>query len=280
MPKNKVKFNLNNVHFAKLTIASDNTYTFATPKRWPGAVSLSLDANGEPENFYADGYAYYVLNNNMGYEGDYESALIPEDFRTDHLGEYADDNGVIIESTAGELTPFALLFEFDGDQKHIRHVLYNCSASRPTIASKTNEEKREVQTEKIKIKANPLPDGLVKAKSGDDTTTEVYNGWYAGVYIPDTTVEDTTLSALTIGSLTLAPTFAAGTTEYTTETTATTATVTATATDNDAAVAITINGSSIASGGTATWQSGKNTVLITVTNGTYSKTYKVEVTKS
>ena len=69
--KNKVKFNIKNVHYAKL-IKNEETgkITFATPVPMPGAVSLSLDPNGEPSVFYADGYAYYTISNNQGYEGD------------------------------------------------------------------------------------------------------------------------------------------------------------------------------------------------------------------
>lgn len=76
----------------------------------------------------------------MGYEGDLELALIPESFRTEVLMEQLDDNGVLIENAQVELASFALLFEFDGDQRHIRHVLYNCAASRPGIEGKTNED--------------------------------------------------------------------------------------------------------------------------------------------
>ena len=60
-----------------LTIGEDGAVTYGMPVALSGSVSLSLDANGEPENFYADGIAYYVINNNMGYDGDLELALIP-----------------------------------------------------------------------------------------------------------------------------------------------------------------------------------------------------------
>ena len=83
--KNKVKFNIRNVHYAKLTVSETGEVTFAKPVPMPGAVSLSLDPNGEPSVFYADGYAYYTISNNQGYEGDLELALVPESFRTDIL---------------------------------------------------------------------------------------------------------------------------------------------------------------------------------------------------
>ena len=140
---NKVKYNLKNAHYALLTVGEDGAVSYAAPVPLPGSVSLSLDANGEPENFYADGIAYYVINNNMGYDGDLELALIPESFRTDVLREKLDAKGVLIENSDAELALFALLFEFDGDVRHIRHVMYNCSASRPKIEGKTNEEKKE-----------------------------------------------------------------------------------------------------------------------------------------
>lgn len=187
---NKVKYNLKNAHYALLTIAENGDVSYGTPTAIPGSVSISLDANGEPENFYADGIAYYVINNNMGYEGDLELALIPESFRTEVLKESLDDNGVLIENAQVELVSFALLFEFDGDQRHIRHVLYNCAASRPGIEGKTNEDTREVQTETLTIKATPLSSGLVKAKTGNTTDTTVYNDWYKSVYMPVTAEMD------------------------------------------------------------------------------------------
>ena len=182
--KNKVKFNICNVHYAKITKDDSGNVTFATPVAIPGAVSISLDPTGEPESFYADGVEYYTINNNQGYDGDLELAMIPEDFRKDILMETADDNNVLIENSNSETGSFALLFEFDGDVRKIKHLLYNCSASRPSIESSTNEEDKEVKTETLTVKARPLANGYVKAKTGDTTSAETYNNWYSEVYMP------------------------------------------------------------------------------------------------
>lgn len=182
--KNKVKYNICNVHYAVIAKAEDGSVTFATPVAIPGAVSISLDPKGEPESFYADGVEYYVINNNQGYDGDLEVALIPESFRQDVLLEMADANNVLVENSNSQTGSFALLFEFDGDIRKIRHVMYNCSASRPSISGKTNEEGKEVQTETLTIKSRPLANGLVKAKTGNSTTDAVYANWYKNVYLP------------------------------------------------------------------------------------------------
>ena len=185
---NKVKFNLKNVHAAKLTetvTEGVTTFSYATPRAIPGAVSISLDAEGESSPFYADGIVYFRSVTNNGYSGDLEMALIPEWFRTEILQEELDGKGVLIEKSDNrESVKFALLFEFDGDINCIRHVLYNCTSSRPSIESETKEDTIEPGTEKLTITADPRADGLVKARTGDTTDAATYTGWYQTVYLP------------------------------------------------------------------------------------------------
>lgn len=185
---NKVKYNLKNVHAAKLTKGDDGTFTYAAPKAIPGAVSISLDAEGDTSPFYADGIVYFRTTANNGYSGDLEIALIPEWFRTEILQEVKDKNGVLVEKSDNkESVYFALLFEFDGDINAIRHVMYNCTASRPSIESETKEETIEPGTEKLSLTADPREDGLVKSRTGDDTASETYQNWYKAVYTPEIT---------------------------------------------------------------------------------------------
>lgn len=185
---NKVKYNLKNVHAAKLTetvTEGVTSYSYATPQAIPGAVSITLDAEGDSSPFYADGIVYFRSYANNGYSGDLEIALIPEWFRTEILKEVLDTNGILVEKADNaESVKFALLFEFDGDERAIRHVIYNCSASRPSIESSTKEETIEPGTETLSLTADPREDGLVKSRIGDTTAKATYDGWYQSVYVP------------------------------------------------------------------------------------------------
>ena len=181
---NKVKFGLKNCHYAIATLDPvTNQVTFGTPVAIPGAVNLSLDPEGDVNPFYADDMVYYTTVANNGYSGDLEIALIPESFRKDVLKETEDSNGVLVEDSMVETERFALLFEFSGDKRKIRHCMYYCSAARPNIEGKTNEASKEVQTEKLQLTATPLPNGMVKVKTGANTDDTVYNNWYQSVYM-------------------------------------------------------------------------------------------------
>ena len=80
--------------------------------------------------------------------------------------------------------------EFDGDINAIRHVLYNCSTSRPSIESETKEDTIEPGTETLSITADPRSDGLVKARTGDTTDKAAYDDWYKNVYVSPVTAPE------------------------------------------------------------------------------------------
>lgn len=188
---NKVKFGLSNVYYSVVTetyVASTNTYTYsyATPVALRGAVNLSLDAQGESTSFRADNVDYYTSVSNNGYEGSLELALVPDDFKIACLGCSTDQNGVIYETVNDKALAFALLFQFEGDEKARRHVLYNCKASRPAVASQTTEETIDPVTESLDITATGrLSDGLVKASTVDgDSSSQQYTDWFTTVYTP------------------------------------------------------------------------------------------------
>lgn len=93
-------------------------------------------------------------------------------------------------------------------------------------------------------------------------------------------IPDTTLASLVIGGVNLVPDFFSQNTSYTAATTSATNTITAAATDNTATVVIKNGSDTVTSGEAAEWSAGTNAVTVTVTNGGYTRTYNVTVTKS
>lgn len=183
---NKIKFGLSNVHYAIATIADDGSATYGNPVAWPGAVTLTLDPEGSSEPFYADNIVYFMSTANSGYTGSFESALIPDSFRTDVLGEIEDGQGVFLENADALTKHFALLFQFEGDETQTRHVLYNCTASRAAAGSETKQDTITPVTETIDLTAgmvyNPtFSANIVKARNADKASTS-YGTWFTTVY--------------------------------------------------------------------------------------------------
>lgn len=189
MKANKVQFNLRNAHYALLKIDDSGNITFDTPVPIPGAVNISLEAQGEVTPFYADGITYYQSQTNNGYSGDLEVAKFPDQMMTDVWKmEITETDKVIIEKANVEFQAFALLFEIDGDQEAEKYCLYNCMGTRPAIASTTNTETKEPQTQSSSVTALPLENNLVRARTSAETPAEVKANWYKKVWMPTVTI--------------------------------------------------------------------------------------------
>lgn len=186
---NKIKYGIKNVTFFPATIAADGSATYGTAIPVPGAVSLSLDQQGETTKFYADNIVYYTSVANNGYEGDLEVAKIPDDVLTGILGYIEDTNKVLVEDANAAVVHFAMAFQFEGDVHAKRHILYNCTMNRPSVAGSTKEESIEPQTETVTITATTiynatLDKDIVKASATQADSSTQYAAWFTTAYQP------------------------------------------------------------------------------------------------
>lgn len=183
---NKVRYGLKNIHIAPVTVGANNAVTFGTPKALPGAVNVSIEPRGETSDFYADDMVYFSGRSQSGYDITAEVALLPDWFKTDYLNMVADDNGVLVDSASNIESYFAFMFEFTGDEKAIKHVLYYCKATAPTLTGATmGDGGPEPATTEVTITALPRPDNRqAQASTSEETAPETYNSWYTAVYEP------------------------------------------------------------------------------------------------
>ena len=180
--ENKVEFGLRNCYYAVVTVEESGKITYGAPKKLPGAVSITFDKSGDLIRFKADDIDYYTNANNQGYEGTLTLARVPEEFRTEVLKEKKTEKGVLIENSDAQTANIALMFEFQGDVKATRHLLYYCSVNRPSVGS-TTKDSGDPNTTELAMVASPRPsDNLVKASTSAGVDEETYNSWYTKVY--------------------------------------------------------------------------------------------------
>lgn len=158
MSNNKVHFGVKNAYVFPITETVDPdtgvvSTTYGDAVKWPGAVSIDLQAQGSQENFYADDSIYYVVSNTNFYQGDFESASIPDAIKEVLYGDIIDDNDAVVEIQEATTKYFAFAFETSGDVGGHRTVFYKCSATRPNAGGSTKTDSSAPQTQTVTITA-------------------------------------------------------------------------------------------------------------------------------
>ncbi len=183
----KITYGIRNGHYAQVTHDNDGVPTFGTVKAWPGWSEMSLPPVGDPLSVYADDVVYYKAHVNQGYDGTVAAYQVPEDFKINHMGEYKDANGVMVERSSAQPKDFALLGEFQtsddvaADKK--RFVLYNCTAGRADFTGTTKTESMEAASFSIPVTVSPtLADELVKATITKSANEALFNSWFSSIY--------------------------------------------------------------------------------------------------
>lgn len=179
---NKVKYGLRNVHLFEVT-DTGTALTYGTPVPWRGATELTLDPNGDALEVHADDILYDKEENNQGYTGKLTMLYLQPEIEALLFGNVENSDGVVVENADNHGSKVAVAFEFSGDKKHVRHILYNVAFSRAGDGSATKSDKIDAQTAEFEFSAMADPyDYKIKGKAAQGSAK--YENWFTSVYVP------------------------------------------------------------------------------------------------
>ncbi len=186
MDQNIVEFGVKNVHVWPIISEDADTGapTYGEVIAFPSARSISLEAQGDINRYYADNKEWWSSTTGSGtYEGDFNFYHMPPRFEQEVLMMLKNKDGVTAEGTDPKFEPryYALAFEFEGDANAVRHLFYRVKSTRPQVTGNTTEENKEPEERSISLAASARKDtGLVRVKcsEGDDA----YDDWYEAPY--------------------------------------------------------------------------------------------------
>lgn len=167
---NKVEYGLSNVHVGTFTEA-DGVVTLGTPSKVPGAVGLTLEADSELYQFFADDVVYYSDYSDNGESGELTMALFPDTFKTQFLGYLTLDDGGVAKVKGAKTKNMYIVFEGNGDKNKRRHILYNVAPGAITREYRTVEGQKEAMTEVMPVTVNgDNASGIVKVSYNEGDT--------------------------------------------------------------------------------------------------------------
>lgn len=165
-----------------------------------------------------------------------------------------------------------------GVKKYRAYIYPRAKASLGNDNAQTRGNSITFQTSKTSFTI--FDDGAGNWRKTKECNTEAEAQAYVDAECSVSGAGSANLSALTIGTLALTPSFASSITEYAVATASASDVITAAAEDSTATISIKNGETAVENGAAASWETGENTLTITVTKGAISKIYTVMVTKS
>lgn len=152
MDKNKVEFGISNLHAGTYDVnLSTGAVTMGEGIMLPGAVSLSLEPEGDSSSFYADDKIFHSDYQDNGFSGTLKVAKFTDDFKKKFLG-YVETKDGGLASMKGAVKPALWVsFEAKGDKEKRRVLLYNVTLGGISREYETTSDKKEPATESSKI---------------------------------------------------------------------------------------------------------------------------------
>ena len=159
---------------------------YGEPTKFLGNRQVNWDPSGDLIKVYADGTVIYTGRQNSGYTGSLELTNLDDDFAEWVLSEEVDNKNVQYEIKEPVINRFYLIWEWVQDEKNTRHIMYNITASRPTMSATTagDGDNKTAQYRTLNMTAIPRDDGIVKSSTRVDIDENTYDGWFEAAYVP------------------------------------------------------------------------------------------------
>lgn len=183
---NRVNWGLAASAWGKITQDAQGNDVYGPPVRFLGNRQVNFDPAGDLIKVFADGTVIFVGRQNSGYTGSLELTNLDDEFAKWALSESVDSNNVQYEEKEPVVNRFYLLFEWVQDAKNTRHIMYNITASRPSMSAITagDNDSKTAQYRTVNLTAIPRADGIVKASTRVDVNSTVYENWFSAAYVP------------------------------------------------------------------------------------------------
>ena len=183
---NRVNWGLALSAWGKITVDANGNDVYGTPTMFLGNRQVNFDPAGDLVKVFADGTVIYTGRQNSGYTGSMELTNLDDEFAKWALSEDVDSKNVQYEVKEPTVNRFYLIWEWVQDAKNTRHIMYNITASRPSMSATTagDGDSKTAQYRTLNLTAIPREDGIVKASTRVDVDSTTYNGWFNAAYVP------------------------------------------------------------------------------------------------